>query len=79
MEERPKKQPKEGKGESNNKRPNHGEKRKGNSGPGADNVRRKRLDGQTVGYFRRVSDMLSEGFNEEEEKGKSVLGGRISC
>ncbi|KAL1281149.1 hypothetical protein QQF64_015749 [Cirrhinus molitorella] len=28
----------------------------------------ERLDGPTVGYFRRVSDRLSKGFTEEEEK-----------
>ncbi|XP_041949356.1 nucleolar protein 9 [Alosa sapidissima] len=63
MEESPKKQPKEG---SKNKWSGHGEKRKSDSGPGGGG--RKRLDAQTVGYFRRVSDLLSEGFNGDEEK-----------
>lgn len=66
MEESTKKHPKEEKRENKKKWPGHGEKRKGNSGGNG----RKRLDAQTVGYFRRVSDMLNEGFNGDEEKGK---------
>ncbi|XP_051557463.1 nucleolar protein 9 [Myxocyprinus asiaticus] len=35
---------------------------------GDEGVKRKRLDAMTVGYFRRVSDRLKEGFTEEEER-----------
>lgn len=31
---------------------------------------RKRLDALSVGYFRRVGDRLTEGFEQEEEKGE---------
>ena len=72
MEGSSKKQPKDG---SKKKWSGNGEKRKGESSPAGGE--RKHLDAQTVGYFRRVSDMLSEGFNEDEEKGKSVEG-RVS-
>ncbi|XP_031416159.1 nucleolar protein 9 [Clupea harengus] len=63
MEVSSKKQPKDG---SKKKWSGNGEKRKGESSPAGGE--RKHLDAQTVGYFRRVSDMLSEGFNEDEEK-----------
>lgn len=35
--------------------------------------KKPRLDGTTVGYFRRVSDRLKEGFTEEEEKGEAEI------
>ncbi|XP_051990029.1 LOW QUALITY PROTEIN: nucleolar protein 9 [Xyrauchen texanus] len=35
---------------------------------GDEGVKRKCLDAMTVGYFRRVSDRLKEGFTEEEER-----------
>lgn len=43
------------------------------SGPGEEGgkeegVKRKRLDAMTVGYFRRVSERLSEGFASDEER-----------
>lgn len=33
---------------------------------------RKRLDALSVGYFRRVSERLSEGFEDDEEKGENI-------
>lgn len=36
-------------------------------------TKKPRLDGTTVGYFRRVSDRLKEGFTEEEEKGEAEV------
>lgn len=42
----------------------------GNSSRGEEGGRRKRLDAMTVGYFRRVSERLSEGFTDDEERGK---------
>lgn len=33
---------------------------------------RKRLDAQSVGYFRRVGERLSEGFEDDEERGLFV-------
>lgn len=43
----------------------------GGSGRGEEGGRRKRLDAMTVGYFRRVSERLSEGFTDNEERGKA--------
>lgn len=34
---------------------------------------RKRLDALSVGYFRRVGDRLSEGFEDDEERGENFL------
>lgn len=33
---------------------------------------KKRLDALSVGYFRRVGDRLTEGFEQDEEKGEIV-------
>lgn len=33
---------------------------------------KKRLDALSVGYFRRVGDRLTEGFEDDEEKGEGV-------
>ncbi|KAG7319894.1 hypothetical protein KOW79_017037 [Hemibagrus wyckioides] len=53
----------------------HGQKKKpdrnkagGNSSRGEEGGRRKRLDAMTVGYFRRVSERLNEGFTDDEER-----------
>ncbi|XP_073713916.1 nucleolar protein 9-like [Misgurnus anguillicaudatus] len=44
-------------------------KRTAQGSSGGDGVgKRARLDAMTVGYFRRVSERLKEGFTEEEEK-----------
>lgn len=51
------------------KRPRDGGKRhKGQEG--CQGGVKKHLDALSVGYFRRVSERLSEGFALEEEKGK---------
>lgn len=34
---------------------------------------RKRLDALSVGYFRRVGDRLTEGFDQDEEKGEGIF------
>lgn len=47
-----------------------GERGRGSSCHGEEGGRRKRLDAMTVGYFRRVSERLSEGFADDEERGK---------
>ncbi|XP_048475068.1 nucleolar protein 9 [Rhincodon typus] len=41
-------------------------------GPGDRDQELSRLDGPTLGYFRRVGDTLEQGFEEEEEKGLFV-------
>ncbi|KAK3534423.1 hypothetical protein QTP86_015218 [Hemibagrus guttatus] len=43
-------------------------KGEGNSSRGEEGGKRKRLDAMTVGYFRRVSERLSEGFTGDEER-----------
>lgn len=43
---------------------------RGEEGGKEEGVKRKRLDAMTVGYFRRVSERLSEGFADDEEQGK---------
>ncbi len=35
-------------------------------------IKRRRLDPTSVSYFRRVSERLTEGFTEEEEKGEEI-------
>ncbi|MCJ8745197.1 hypothetical protein PDJAM_G00127460 [Pangasius djambal] len=40
----------------------------GSSSRGEEGGKRKRLDAMTVGYFRRVSERLSEGFTDDEER-----------
>lgn len=47
--------------------------RKGNDfGPSRpENKRIGRLDEQTLGYYRRVSDSMQEEFENEEDKGKN--------
>lgn len=42
-----------------------GEKPQGDGG-------KKRLDALSVGYFRRVGDRLTEGFEDDEEKGEEM-------
>lgn len=42
-----------------------GEKPRGDGG-------KKRLDALSVGYFRRVGDRLTEGFEDNEEKGEEM-------
>ncbi|KAJ8272600.1 hypothetical protein GJAV_G00091150 [Gymnothorax javanicus] len=54
-----------------------GKKRKGGKdekgrGHGREAGTRERLDAMSVGYFRRVSERLEDGFAEEEEKGLFV-------
>lgn len=34
---------------------------------------KKRLDALSVGYFRRVGDRLTEGFEQDEEKGEGFF------
>lgn len=34
---------------------------------------RKRLDALSVGYFRRVGERLTEGFEDDEERGETFL------
>lgn len=34
---------------------------------------KKRLDALSVGYFRRVGDRLTEGFEQDEEKGEAIF------
>lgn len=34
---------------------------------------RKRLDALSVGYFRRVGDRLTEGFDQDKEKGEGIF------
>lgn len=67
MEETTTKQPKDG-NKKNRKSSEHRDKRRNENGLRGP---KERLDGQTVGYYRRVSDMLNEGFPGDEEKGKS--------
>ncbi|XP_035286252.1 nucleolar protein 9 [Anguilla anguilla] len=50
-----------------NKRQGHGKEERGR-GSGGEAGTKKRLDAMSVGYFRRVSERLEEGFAEEEEK-----------
>lgn len=52
-----------GKGEEKKKRGGDGEKGQGDGG-------KKRLDALSVGYFRRVGERLSEGFEDNEERGE---------
>lgn len=63
----------EAKGQRSVKGGQKGHKRpvQGSSGDGG--KKKPRLDGTTVGYFRRVSDRLKEGFTEEEEKGEAEI------
>lgn len=42
---------------------------KGEKGQGG----KKRLDALSVGYFRRVGERLSEGFEDDEERGEKGL------
>lgn len=49
--------------------------RGGSSSRGEEGGKRKRLDAMAVGYFRRVSERLSEGFTDDEERGKRENGG----
>uniref|UniRef100_A0A8C1SB94 Nucleolar protein 9 n=1 Tax=Cyprinus carpio TaxID=7962 RepID=A0A8C1SB94_CYPCA len=45
-----------------------GGQKKGQKRPAQDGIKRRRLDATSVSYFRRVSERLSEGFTEDEEK-----------
>lgn len=55
----------DGKGGERKKRAvEEGEKGQGDGG-------RKRLDALSVGYFRRVGERLSEGFEDNEERGEN--------
>lgn len=45
-----------------------GGQKKGQKRPAQDGTKRRRLDATSVSYFRRVSERLSEGFTEDEEK-----------
>ncbi|KAG7227397.1 hypothetical protein INR49_000402 [Caranx melampygus] len=51
----------DGKGEGKKKKGGDGEKGQGDGG-------KKRLDALSVGYFRRVGERLSEGFEDNEER-----------
>ncbi len=55
-----------GEGEGGVKKRRGGEE--GEKGPGDGG--RKRLDALSVGYFRRVGERLSEGFEDDEERGE---------
>lgn len=46
------------------------------SSRGEEGGKRKRLDSMTVGYFRRVSERLIEGFTDDEERGESENRGQ---
>lgn len=51
-----------------------GKKRKGGGEGGEkEGGSRKRLDALSVGYFRRVGERLSEGFEDDEEKGEKFV------
>lgn len=50
-------------GEKKRRGGEEGEKGQGDGG-------RKRLDALSVGYFRRVGERLSEGFEDNEERGE---------
>lgn len=54
-----------GGGEMKRKRGETGQKPQGDGG-------KKRLDALSVGYFRRVGDRLTEGFEDHEEEGEGV-------
>lgn len=54
------------------KKKNRGEEEKQGQKPRGDGGR-KRLDALSVGYFRRVGERLSEGFEEDEERGEMDL------
>ncbi|XP_054889821.1 nucleolar protein 9 isoform X1 [Poeciliopsis prolifica] len=56
-----------GRAELEKKRKNGGEEEKRGQKPQGDGGR-KRLDALSVGYFRRVGERLSEGFEEDEER-----------
>lgn len=56
--------PAEGGGGWGKKKRGGGEGEKGQADGG-----RKRLDALSVGYFRRVGERLSEGFEDDEERG----------
>lgn len=50
-----------------------GEKKRRGDEEGEQSLRdggRKRLDALSVGYFRRVGERLTEGFEDDEEKGE---------
>lgn len=49
---------------------------RGGRGGGEGGGAKKRLDALSVGYFRRVGERLSEGFTEDEERGKSPCTGK---
>lgn len=53
--------------------------RGGSNSHGEEGGKRKHLDATTVGYFRRVSERLSEGFTEDEERGKKGFWNPRSC
>lgn len=49
-------------------------KRGGEAGQNAEgDGGKKRLDALSVGYFRRVGDRLTEGFDQDEEKGEGIF------
>lgn len=57
----------EGGGEMKRKRGGKdGQKTQGDGG-------KKRLDALSVGYFRRVGDRLTEGFDQDEERGEGIF------
>lgn len=78
-ERKPKKrrQPQEEGGEGQTKRTRGGEPGQKAQGDGG----KKRLDALSVGYFRRVGDRLTEGFDDDEEKGWGFIfiSLRIEC
>lgn len=49
-------------------------KKRNRGGDGGDKAQedgsRKRLDALSVGYFRRVGERLTEGFEDDEERGE---------
>lgn len=54
------------------KHPGQDGERKKRAGEGGDkgDGGRKRLDALSVGYFRRVGERLSEGFEDDDERGE---------
>lgn len=74
------KQQKGGGGGKKRKTPGDGDgggwskKRKGGGEGGEkEDGSRKRLDALSVGYFRRVGERLSEGFEDDEERGEKLV------
>ncbi|XP_002662124.1 nucleolar protein 9 isoform X1 [Danio rerio] len=55
-------------GQRSSKNDQRARKRPQQASSGAGQLKRERLDGTTVGYFRRVTERLNEGFTDPEEK-----------